>query len=65
MHVDYHLCTIHHVYIALYLSVAIGDKDSPDIPISTASDLAGFQVGVEWKTGKPMTSCLKLLTLLI
>ena len=65
MHVDYHLCTIHHVYIALYLSVAIGDTDSPDIPISTASDLAGFEVGVEWKTGKLMTSCLKLWTLLI
>ena len=46
----YHLCTIHHVYIALYLSVAIRDTDSPDIPISTASDLAGFEVGVEWKT---------------
>ena len=46
----YHLCTIHHVYIALYLSVAIRDTDSPDIPISTASDLAGFEVCVEWKT---------------
>lgn len=38
------------MYIALYLSVAIGDTDSPDIPISTASDLAGSEVGVEWKT---------------
>ena len=54
------------MYIAsLYLSVAIGDTDSPDIPISTASDLAGFEVGVEWKTGKLMTSCLRLLTLFI
>ena len=50
VHVDYHLCTIHHVYIALYLSAAIGDTDSPDISILTASDLAGFEVGVEWKT---------------
>ena len=37
------------MYIALYLSVAIGDADSPDIPISMASDLTGFEVSVEWK----------------
>ena len=49
VHVDYHLYTIHHMYIALYLSVAIGDTDSPDIPMSTVSDLTGFEVGVEWK----------------
>ena len=32
------------------MGVAIGDMDSPDIPIWTASDLTGFEVGVEWKT---------------
>ena len=50
VHVDYLVPFMHHVYIALYLSVAIGDTDSPNIPISTASDLADFEVGVEWKT---------------
>ena len=36
--------------IGVAMGVAIGDTDSPDIPIWTASDLTGFEVGVEWKT---------------